>query len=119
VLACLENMIGIREFLCKMPEELAGMVEGIEGIGMTIDIGHANTVGLVREFLPLISAASHLHVHDNHGVHDEHLFLGAGTIDWDCVGKSIARDYTGIVVVEGRSLEEGKESLRIVRSWQP
>jgi sugar phosphate isomerase/epimerase len=119
VLACLENMIGIREFLCKMPEELAGMVEGIEGIGITIDIGHANTVGLVREFLPFLSAASHLHVHDNHGVHDEHLVLGAGTIDWITVGKSIARDYTGIAVVEGRSLEDGKESLRIVRGWQP
>lgn len=119
VLACLENMIGIREFLCKMPEELAGMVEGIEGIGITIDIGHANTVGLVREFLPFLSTASHLHVHDNHGVHDEHLVLGAGTIDWDTVGKSIARDYTGIAVVEGRSLEDGKESLRIVRGWQP
>jgi sugar phosphate isomerase/epimerase len=119
VLACLENMIGIREFLCRMPEELAGMVEGIEGIGITIDIGHANTVGKVREFLPYLSAASHLHVHDNHGVHDEHLALGAGTIDWDIVGKSIARDYSGIVVVEGRSLEEGKASLPTVRGWQP
>ena len=119
VLACLENMIGIREFLCRMPEELAGMVEGIEGIGITIDIGHANTVGLVREFLPFLSAASHLHVHDNHGVHDEHLPLGTGTIDWDIVGKSIARDYSGIVVVEGRSLEEGKTSLHTVRGWQP
>jgi sugar phosphate isomerase/epimerase len=118
VLACLENMIGIREFLCRMPEELAGMVEGIEGIGITIDIGHANTVGKVREFLPYLSAASHLHVHDNHGVHDEHLALGAGTIDWDLVGTSIARDYSGVVVVEGRSLEEGKTSLSTVRGWQ-
>jgi sugar phosphate isomerase/epimerase len=119
VLACLENMIGIREYLCRMPEELAGMVEGIEGIGITIDIGHANTVGRVREFLPYLSAASHLHVHDNHGVSDEHLALGAGTIDWDLVGKCIARDYSGIIVVEGRSLEEGKGSLSTVRGWQP
>ena len=118
VVACLENMIGIREFLCRMPEELAGMVDGIEGIGMTIDIGHANTVGKVREFLPYLSQASHLHVHDNHGVHDEHLHLGAGTIDWDLVGRCIARDYSGIVVVEGRSLEEGKTSLSTVRGWQ-
>jgi sugar phosphate isomerase/epimerase len=118
VIACLENMIGIREFLCRMPEELAGMVEGIEGIGITIDIGHANTVGKVREFLPYLASASHLHVHDNHGVHDEHLALGAGTIDWNLVGTSIARDYSGIIVVEGRSLEEGKESLSTVRGWQ-
>jgi sugar phosphate isomerase/epimerase len=119
VLACLENMIGIREFLCRRPEELAGMVEGIEGIGITIDIGHANTVGMVQEFLPYLSSASHLHVHDNHGVHDEHLALGAGTIDWDTVGKRIARDYSGIIVVEGRSLEEGKASLSTVRGWKP
>jgi sugar phosphate isomerase/epimerase len=118
VLACLENMIGIREFLCRMPEELAGMVEGIEGIGITIDIGHANTVGKVREFLAYLSAASHLHVHDNNGIHDEHLTLGTGTIDWDLVGRCISRDYSGVVVVEGRSLDEGKTSLAIVRGWQ-
>jgi sugar phosphate isomerase/epimerase len=111
-------MIGIREFLCRMPEELAGMVERIEGIGITIDIGHANTVGKVREFLPYLPAASHLHVHDNHRVHDEHLTLGTGTIDWDLVGKCVSRDYSGVVVVEGRSLDEGKTSLAIVRGWQ-
>jgi sugar phosphate isomerase/epimerase len=118
VIACLENMIGIKEFLCRMPHELAGMVEGIRGIGTTIDIGHAHTNGQVREFLPCLRTASHLHVHDNHGVSDEHLPLGAGTIDWDLVGRAIARDYRGVVVVEGRSLAEGMESLRIVRGWR-
>jgi len=59
-----------------MPEELLGMVEGIEGVGITIDIGHANTVGKVPEFLPFLKRAAHLHVHDNHGVSDEHLALG-------------------------------------------
>ena len=117
VTACLENMIGIKEFLCRMPGELAGMVEGIPGIGTTIDIGHAHTNGQVREFLSCLPTASHLHVHDNHGVSDEHLPLGAGTIDWGPVGRAISRDYRGVVVVEGRSLEEGRESLRIVRGW--
>jgi len=117
VLACLENMIGIREFLCRMPDELLGMVDGIEGIGITIDIGHANTVGRVKEFLPLIRMASHLHVHDNHGLSDEHLALGAGTIDWDLVGKRIREDYSGVLVVEGRSLEEGTASLAVVNRW--
>jgi len=117
VLACLENMIGIREFLCRMPEELLGMVEGIEGIGITVDIGHANTVGKVREFLPCLRQASHLHVHDNQGISDEHLALGAGTIDWDLVGARIAEDYAGVMVVEGRSLEEGRASLAVVKGW--
>jgi sugar phosphate isomerase/epimerase len=117
VLACLENMIGIKEFLCRMPEELVGMVDGIEGIGITIDIGHANTVGKVREFLPCLRQASHLHVHDNHGMSDEHLALGAGTIDWDLVGGRVAQDYAGVLVVEGRSLEEGRISLAVVNRW--
>ncbi len=50
VLACLENMINAKEFLCRQPEELIGMTEGIEGIGMTFDFGHANTLGIVDRF---------------------------------------------------------------------
>ena len=53
VLACLENMIGVKEFLCQLPEELIGMTEGIEGIGMTFDFGHANTLGKVNSFFSM------------------------------------------------------------------
>ena len=113
VLACLENMIGIKEFLCQRPEELLGMTEGIEGIGITIDFGHANTVGRVREFVPLLGSARHLHIHDNQGMSDEHLALGKGTIPWDVVGPAVRDHYKGVTVVEGKSLEEGKESLRV------
>jgi sugar phosphate isomerase/epimerase len=118
VLACLENMIGVKEFLCRDPGELFGMVDGIEGTGVTIDIGHAHTVGRVREYLPFLSRASHLHIHDNHGMSDEHLAIGAGTIDWDLVGPCIVRDYSGVAVVEGRSLEEGRVSLARVQGWK-
>lgn len=117
VTACLENMISIKEFLCRVPSELLGMTGDIEGVGITIDIGHAHTMGKVAEFLPYLSRANHLHIHDNHGESDEHLALGAGTIDWEVVGRQIARDYRGIAVVEGRSLEEGKESLQLVKGW--
>jgi sugar phosphate isomerase/epimerase len=117
IIACLENMIGIREFLCRFPEEISGMTEGIEGIGITIDIGHANTVGKVREFLPILPSARHLHVHDNNGVSDEHLPIGAGNIPWDEVGPAVRRDYSGIVVVEGRSIPEAKQSLEAFGRW--
>jgi sugar phosphate isomerase/epimerase len=117
VTACLENMIGIKEFLCREPGELAGMTDGIAGIGMTIDFGHANTVGKVDAFLPCLRRASHVHIHDNHGSSDEHLALGQGTIPWERVGPVIARDYRGIVVVEGRSVEEGRLSRAMVERW--
>jgi sugar phosphate isomerase/epimerase len=115
VTACLENMIGVREFLCRMPEELIGMTEGIEGIGMTFDFGHANTVGKVPDFLMHIGKAKHIHIHDNNGLSDEHLALGRGTINWESVGKTIAEKYNGIAVIEGRSVEEGKQSLAVFR----
>jgi len=117
VLACLENMIAIREFLCQRPEELAGMVEGIEGIGITIDIGHAHTVGRVKEFLPLLGSAHHLHIHDNHGSSDEHLPLGEGTVPWNLVGPAVSRDYRGVIVVEGKSLPEAKRSIAAFKRY--
>jgi len=117
VLACLENMISFKEFLCRSPEELMGMTEDIDGIGMTFDFGHANTVGKVDDFLTYVDKASHIHIHDNHGVSDEHLALKAGTINWEKVGRTIASRYTGKrIVIEGRSVEEARKSLAVFRS---
>jgi len=115
VLACVENMIGVKEFLCQLPEELIGMTDGIEGIGMTFDFGHANTLGKVNSFLPYVNKASHIHIHDNHGMSDEHLALGDGTISWSSIGKTIADNYSGVVVIEGRSIEEAKKSIAVFR----
>jgi sugar phosphate isomerase/epimerase len=117
VLACLENMIGVKEFLCRDPEELIGMTEGIEGIGMTFDFGHANTVGKVEDFLKYTAKAHHIHIHDNRGMSDEHLALGDGTINWPVVGRTIAAQYDGVIVIEGRSIEEAKKSLSVFRRF--
>jgi sugar phosphate isomerase/epimerase len=108
-------MIGIKEFLCRVPDELIGMTEGIEGIGMTFDFGHANTIGEVSNFLRYVNKAHHIHIHDNNGMSDQHLALGDGTIPWDVVGRSIASCYSGVVVIEGRSVEEAKKSLEVFR----
>jgi sugar phosphate isomerase/epimerase len=117
VLACLENMIGVKEFLCRLPEELIGMTEGIEGIGMTFDFGHANTMGKVADFLAVVHKAHHIHIHDNNGMSDEHLALGEGTIPWTKVGKKIAAEYTGVIVIEGKSIDEAKKSLAVFRRY--
>ncbi|MDK2974878.1 MAG: hypothetical protein PWP08_1249 [Methanofollis sp.] len=118
VLACLENMINIPEFLCHDPYELLGITGGIEGIGATFDLGHANTVKKVDGFLAQIENASHLHIHDNHGGADEHLALGDGTINWKKAGHIIAAGYRGdVIVIEGRSIEEAKKSLDAFRRW--
>jgi len=115
VIACLENMISVKEFLCQLPEELIGMTDGIEGIGMTFDFGHANTLGKVNSYLPYVKKASHIHIHDKHGKSDEHLALGDGNINWTEVGKTVADNYSGVVIIEGRSIEEAKKSLLVFR----
>jgi len=117
ILACVENMSSIRDFLCRYPEEILGLTEGIAGIGITLDVGHANTNGLVDAFLAHVPEIDHLHVHANHGQSADHLALGDGNIAWEKVGRIVARDYSGRVVIEGRTLEEAKRSLAAFRKW--
>jgi sugar phosphate isomerase/epimerase len=111
----LENMGGLKEVLCRFPGEILGMIDGVENIGFTLDIGHAHTVGQVQEFLGVLPQVDHMHIHDNHGTADQHLALGDGTIPWEGVGRAVARTYRGIVVVEGRSLDEARRSLAVFR----
>ena len=112
-------MIGVKEFLCRDPEELIGMTEGIEGIGMTFDFGHANTMGKVEDFLKYTGKAHHIHIHDNRGMSDEHLALGDGTVKWPVVGKTIAARYGGVIVIEGQVHRGGKEESRGIQEMFP
>ncbi len=91
VLACLENMIAIKEFFCQDPDELLGMVEGLDGIGITIDFGHANTRGLVPQFAAIACRANHIHIHDNHGSSDVHLPLCRVTVPWRIVRDGLSK----------------------------
>lgn len=119
VKTCLENMPALDDFFCRDPYELDGFVDGVDGMAMTFDVGHANTNGNLNEFLKtVLPKAYHIHIHDNCGARDEHLPLGAGTIDWDKVMPRIKKEYRGdIMVVEGRNPEEGRVSLEFLRKW--
>ncbi|MDD3256809.1 MAG: sugar phosphate isomerase/epimerase [Methanocorpusculum sp.] len=119
VTACLENMPNLEDFFCRDPYEQDGFVDGVPGMGLTLDIGHANTTGNLEDFCKIIlPKAYHLHIHDNHGKYDEHLPLGKGSIDWNKIMPKIVKEYKGkIIVVEGRNPEEGKKSLEFLRKW--
>ncbi len=67
------------------PDHLALILElgHLDSIGVCLDLGHANiTVGTVEAIASLGSRIASVHVHDNHGAKDEHLWPGDGTIDW-------------------------------------
>ena len=67
------------------PEHLVTILDmgHLSRVGVCLDIGHAHmTVGVAEAISTLGSRIASVHVHDNHGLKDEHLWPGDGTIDW-------------------------------------
>lgn len=67
------------------PEHLITILEmgHLDSIGVCLDLGHAHiTVGVNEAIAVLGNRIVSIHVHDNHGIKDEHLWPGDGTIGW-------------------------------------
>lgn len=67
------------------PAHLAAILElgHLDNVGVCLDLGHAHlTVGTAEAIATLGKRIASVHVHDNHGEKDEHLWPGEGTIDW-------------------------------------
>ena len=83
---CLENMMPRNGFGVE-PFELAEIFTTFPQLRFTLDTGHANLDNkgsnrlntLVSHFGDMIG---HVHLSDNLGIHDDHLPLGAGIIDF-------------------------------------
>jgi sugar phosphate isomerase/epimerase len=58
----------------------------LNNVGVCLDLGHAHIdPGIPEAIGTLGDRIVSLHVHDNHGAKDEHLWPGDGTIDWPAV----------------------------------
>ncbi len=83
--------LGVRLLVENIPNELTApekLVELIrtlhyDDIGVCLDVGHAHlepgVEAAIETLKPLIRS---VHLHDNHGMKDEHLWPGEGTIDF-------------------------------------
>jgi len=74
------------------PEHLVTILDQshLDSIGVCLDLGHAHiTVGVAEAVTVLGDRIVSMHVHDNHGLKDEHLWPGDGGIDWPAVGESL------------------------------
>ena len=112
-----ENMPRMELIFGKEPDEMAGMIELVDrgNLGMTLDVGHAHTNGVLSEFLGMKEIV-HVHIHDNNGRRDEHLPIGEGTIAWaDVMGELYKRHRGCRFVIEARDLKEGKASLEYLQ----
>jgi sugar phosphate isomerase/epimerase len=65
-------------------------------VGVCLDLGHANlahpekNLGVDEAFELLKPRIAQLHIHDNQGQKDDHLWPGTGSIDWENAARHIA-----------------------------
>lgn len=72
-------------YTCGEAEETLKIVEAARSasVGVCFDTGHANLTGrFEEEARRLLPRTVTVHIHDNDGSEDQHLFPGRGTIDW-------------------------------------
>lgn len=113
-----ENMVNMDFIFGKHAEEMLGMIESVnrDNLGMTFDVGHANTNGEVPVFLDkCIDKMVHVHLHDNMGKRDEHLPAGEGTVDWTAVIERLS-GLDARFVLEARTIDAGEKSINFLRS---
>jgi sugar phosphate isomerase/epimerase len=108
----LENMTPNPQNFMTKPIEFEELLKRNKiKLKVTFDIGHAHIGNLVNEFISKLSDKFFIiHTHDNHGVKDEHLGIGDGSIDWNSFTKKLMElDFRGIYIVE--SVDKPFESV--------
>jgi len=98
------------------PEHLVAILEmgHLNNLGVCLDLGHANiTVGTAAAISTLGNRIASVHVHDNHGTKDEHLWPGSGNIDWKATADALKALATppATVLEISQSLAEAHAAL--------
>jgi len=84
----------------------------LDSIGVCLDLGHAHfTVGIPEAIATLGNRIVQVHAHDNHGVSDEHLLPGDGTVDWPATAKALNALVTPPATVLELSAKLADENL--------
>jgi len=80
------------------------------GLGLTLDVGHANLTGTLDAFLQ--EKPDHFHLHDNHGIWDEHAACGTGTVDFSSVLPYIGNATLILEVIRLKDVKPGLSYLK-------
>lgn len=92
-----DNGYGVKEYSYVI-REVSGMLVHLDVAHAFIEGGMSRIHQYLRDFSDTIG---HVHLHDNHGDEDEHLPLGAGTIDFGKVIHWLKEiDYNGTITFE-------------------
>ena len=111
-----ENMPEMAKIFGKYPDEMLRTIEEVnrDNVGMTLDVGHANTVGVVDEFLEKCKTRSCTCISMTITDNGMNTCLGQGNNAVEKVMESL-KGYNGRFVTEMASLEEGKECVAYLR----
>jgi sugar phosphate isomerase/epimerase len=108
----IENVPEPFPFLMKSVEDFTKFFEETNNIDFVFDVGHANLNGQIERFLTAFGdKIVHIHAHDNNGIHDQHLGIGYGNINWRTFANTLKRiSFDKTIVVE--SVEHIEESVQ-------
>jgi len=81
---CFENWDNQGHLLCNNLGDFLNVLNSVDGIKATLDIGHANTTknSVLEYFKSTKNLVMDMHSHDNNGKTDQHRCLGEGNIDF-------------------------------------
>ncbi|MFZ1986816.1 MAG: sugar phosphate isomerase/epimerase family protein [Desulfatitalea sp.] len=114
---CVENMMPTSLSLVR-PEQFDEVFQSFPQARLVLDTGHAHINAGMQRILAFIDRfpdrIGHVHASDNFGRHDDHLPIGAGTIDFPEVVKALQRiGYDETITLEVFSPD--RDYLRISR----
>lgn len=111
---CIENLPRLRGFMYQDINQLNESLERVN-LPMTLDIGHAYTAGFTVDDV-YFNRIKHIHIHDNDGIHDSHLPLGDGIIDFKRFFEIFKKNgYDGIYNFELSSKDYIEKSIEYLK----
>lgn len=119
----LGTVIAVENIFEREPSTLKLLMENIrsENFGVCIDAGHMRVfskVDMEEWFAALGQRIVEVHLHDNHGKHDDHLPLGEGSIDIPRF-MSLLKQYAGnpVYTIEPHGEDAMKRAIEAVKRY--
>jgi len=117
-------LIGL-ENLSEPASDLAAVLKAVPGLGLTLDVGHAELITKRNRSFEIIEQLGaliwHVHLHDNRGGRgpkdDLHLPIGKGRIEFPAVLEALAASgYRGTVTLElkQKDLLESRQTVMYI-----
>ena len=106
------------------PDNLLYFFEKFDELKHNLDIGHLHKavyhklVSSEDDYVKKLGKyVNYIHVDDNHGLDDEHLGLGSGTIDIDFVVSVIKKLNPEVIIAESPDINEAIKSREILKKY--